>query len=286
MRKSAYRKHEEKFFIWLMQAVCLSIIAVMALIIATILRKGIPALSWEILTSVPKGGFYFGGEGGILNAIVGSIYLAIGASIIAFVISLPAALFLNIHLHKYTKFTHAIRFIIDILWGIPSVVYGAFAFSFMVYFGMRTSLLAGMITVALFIIPIMLRSMDEAFRTVPLILYEAALSLGSTKYEIGLKVFLRQCIPGVITAILLSFGRAIGDAAAVLFTAGFTDNIPDALSQPAATLPLSIFFQLSSPLPEVQQRAYAAAVALTIIILIISIGGRVISLNCSKNDFN
>lgn len=284
MRSKRYRKNEENIFILLMRAACGLIIIVMTLILFTILRRGLPALSWEILTTVPKGGFYFGGEGGILNAILGSLYLAFGATIIALVLGLPSALLLNIHLRKYKKITHGIRLIIDVLWGIPSVVYGAFAFSVMIYFGMRTSLLAGMITVALFITPIMLRGMDEALKTVPEILYEAALSLGSTRLETSLNVFVKQCIPGLATAILLSFGRAIGDAAAVLFTAGFTDNIPKSLTQPAATLPLSIFFQLSSPLPEVQERAYAAAVVLTLIILFISVGGRILSNSFSKND--
>jgi phosphate transport system permease protein len=241
-------------------------------------------LNWKILTSVPKGGFYFGGEGGILNAIIGSLYLALGATLIAFVISTPTSLFLNVHLKKHFRMQNAIRLFIDVLWGVPSVVYGAFAFSVMIYFGLRASLLAGILTVSVFISPIMIRSMDETLKTVPLNLYEAAMSLGSTKFEIAYKIFFKKGIPGIATAILLSFGRAIGDAASVLFTTGFTDNIPKSLTQPAATLPLSIFFQLSSPIPEVQERAYAAAVVLTIIILLISITGRTISQKFMKND--
>jgi len=123
----------------------------------------------------------------------------------------------------------------------------------------------------------MVRSMDEVFKTVNRGLLESAFSLGSTKSETAYKVMLRQCIPGVVTAILLAFGRAIGDAASVLFTAGYTDYIPTSLGQPTATLPLSIFFQLSSPIAEVQNRAYASAVVLTVIILIISIVSRLIS---------
>jgi phosphate transport system permease protein len=282
--KNQRRKAEEKIFIQIMRIACGIIMLVMGLIIITILKKGIPALNWKILTSVPKGGFYFGGEGGILNAIIGSLYLAIGATLIAFIISTPTSLFLNVHLKKYFKLQNAIRLFIDVLWGVPSVVYGAFAFSVMIYFGLRASLLAGILTVSIFISPIMIRSMDESLKTVPLNLYEAALSLGSTKFEIAYKIFFKKGIPGIATAILLSFGRAIGDAASVLFTTGFTDNIPKSLTQPAATLPLSIFFQLSSPIPEVQDRAYAAAVVLTIIILLISITGRTISKKFTKND--
>jgi phosphate transport system permease protein len=153
----------------------------------------------------------------------------------------------------------------------------------MVFLGIRTSLLAGILTVTLFIIPIMVRSMDEVLKTVPKGLIEASFSLGSTRSETAFRVMLKQCIPGMITAILLAFGRAIGDAAAVLFTAGYTDYIPTSLSQPTATLPLSVFFQLSSPIPEVQNRAYASAVVLTVIVLIISITSRAFSMKYQKN---
>jgi phosphate transport system permease protein len=139
---------------------------------------------------------------------------------------------------------------------------------------MKASLLAGIITVALFILPIMIRSMDEVIKGVPEGLLEAGLSLGANRTEVAFKIFVRQCSTGFVTAILLSLGRAIGDAAAVIFTAGFSDRIPASISQPAATLPLAIFFQLSSPIEEVKNRAYASAVVLTLIVLIISIISR------------
>ena len=105
---------------------------------------------------------------------------------------------------------------------------------------------------------------------------EAAYALGSTKTETAYKIYFKQALPGFATAILLAFGRAIGDAASVLFTAGYTDHIPRNLGDPTATLPLAIFFQLGSPVQEVQNRAYAAAVILTFIVLCISISARVL----------
>ncbi len=259
------------------------IIALLAIIIS-ILVKGIPSLSWSMITQTPKGGYYFGKEGGILNAIIGSLYLSGGATLLALFVSLPLALYMNIHKLKQKNAVNIIRLFLDILWGIPSIVYGAFGFTLMVFLGLRTSLLAGILTVTLFIIPIMVRSMDEILKTVPKGLLEATFSLGSTRSETAFRVILRQCIPGMITAILLAFGRAIGDAAAVLFTAGYTDYIPTSLSQPTATLPLSVFFQLGSPIPEVQNRAYASAVVLTVIVLIISISSRVFSTKFQKNQ--
>ncbi|MEN6455822.1 MAG: ABC transporter permease subunit, partial [Prolixibacteraceae bacterium] len=151
------------------------------------------------------------------------------------------------------------------------------------FLGMNASLLAGIITVALLITPILVRAFDEVLKTIPVELQEAAYSLGSTRTETALRVIFKQGFSGFITALLLAFGRGIGDAASVLFTAGYTDNIPQTLDEPVATLPLAIFFQLSSPIPEVRQRAYAATVVLTVFILIISISARLLSKRYSKN---
>ncbi len=277
------RNIEENFFRVLMFLSTSIIVIALTLIIVSILYKGLPSLTWEMISQTPKGGFYFGKEGGILNAIIGSLYLALASTVLAFLIGLPVALMMNVHLVKYKRLVNAIRFFLDLLWGVPSIVYGAFGFTVMIYFGLKTSLLAGIFTVTLFIIPIMVRGMDEVLKTIPRGLMESALSLGSTSSEISYRIYLRQVISGLITSILLSFGRAIGDAASVLFTTGYTDHIPTALNQPTATLPLAIFFQLSSPIPEVQNRAYASALVLTIIILIISIASRYFSKRYQKN---
>ncbi len=271
------KKTEEKIFKILMILSTSIILFSLILIIVSILIKGLPVLSVEMLTEVPQGGYYFGKGGGILNAIVGSLYLSTGATILAFLIALPVSLFMNIYLIKKKRLLNTIRYLLDLLWGVPSIVYGAFGFTIMVYFGLKTSLLAGIITVALLIIPIMIRAMDEVFKTVPRGLIEASFSLGSTKSETAFKVFLKQVVPSVVTAVLLSFGRAIGDAASILFTTGYTDHIPTSLLEPTATLPLAVFFQLSSPIPEVQNRAYASALVLIVIILIISILSRIVA---------
>jgi len=277
---------EERIFQGLMILATYGIAVVLLIIIISILIKGLPSLSWEMLSQTPKGGFYFGKEGGILNAIIGSLYLAFGSTLLALLIGLPVALYMNIHLLNKRKLVNTIRFLLDLLWGVPSIVYGAFGFSVMIFLGMRNSLLAGIITITLFIIPIMIRAIDEGLKSVPKGLLEASLSLGSTRSETAYRVFVKQCIPGIITAVLLAFGRGIGDAAAVLFTTGYTDYIPTSLSHPTASLPLAIFFQLSSPVPEVKDRAYASALVLTTIILIISILSRILSRRFQKNKIN
>ena len=269
-----------------MAGATLFILAILAIIIYSIFEKGLKAISWEMLTSIPKGGYYYGKGGGILNAILGSLCLAFGATILAFLIGLPVALYINVFLVRRKKIAAFIRFILDLIWGIPSIVYGAFGFTVMIFLGIQTSLLAGIITVTLFILPIMIRSMDEILRTVPVGLMEASYSIGSNKSETAFRIMTRQAVSGIITAILLSFGRAIGDAASVLFTAGYTDNIPNSLTEPVATLPLSIFFQLSSPVQAVQERAYASALVLTLIILIVSLFSRGLGKRYHKTKIN
>lgn len=273
---------EEKIFKIIMIGSAMLILGVLIYIIGTIFFKGLPSLSLDMITKLPGGGFYLGKEGGILNAIIGSMYIITGAVIIGLIFSIPLAMYINFYLPSNSLFASFIRFSLDILFGIPSIVYGAFGFALMIYLGLRASLAGGIIAVGMLIMPIMMRSLDEVARLLPRDLPDALLSLGTTKYEM-IKVILRKLMPGMVTAILLAVGRGIGDAATVLFTAGYTDNIPAALNQPAATLPLAIFFQLASPVEEVQNRAYASAIILTIIILVLSFSARFVSSRYSKN---
>lgn len=277
------RKLEEKIFKVLMIAATVIITASIVLIIGSIFAKGLPAMSLDMITKTPEGGFYSGKSGGVLNAILGSLILSLGAVVVSFFISLPLVFYINLCLRQNSKVATFIRFILDVLWGIPSIVYGAFGFSVMVFFGMRASLLAGILTVAILITPIMARGIDEVFRMIPQHLKEAAYSLGSTRLEVAFHIFLRQALPGIVTAMLIAFGRGVSDAASVLFTAGFTDSLPGSLMEPVATLPLAVFFQLGTPFPEVQQRGYASAFILTIIILIVSLTARFISQRFTKN---
>ena len=273
-RRLRRRKMEERIFRALMAAAVLVVIGCLVLIVGTIIWKGLPAMSLSMITQTPKGGYYLGKEGGILNAIIGSLYLASGATVLAILFSLPVVLYINVYAQKRSRLASLTRFSFDVLWGIPSIVYGAFGFIIMIFFGLRASLLAGILAVALLEFPIMSRAADEVIRMVPRELLEASYSLGATRLETALKVVVRQCLPGLLTAVLIAFGRGIGDAASVLFTTGFTDRIPTSLLQPAATLPLAIFFQLGTPFPEVQQRAYASAAILTVLILVISLLAR------------
>ncbi|MEI6514626.1 MAG: ABC transporter permease subunit [bacterium] len=247
------------------------------LILGTVLWRGLPALSWEMISQTPSGGYYLGKGGGILNAIVGSLLVAGGATLLSLSLALPVALCLNVYFKTRSRLAGCVRASLDVLWGVPSIVYGAFGFALMLWLGLRASLLGGIITVALMILPIMIRAMDEVIHMVPREMLEASDALGATRWEGAWKVILRQALPGLASAALIAFGRGVGDAASVLFTAGFSDRIPMSLAEPAATLPLAIFFQLGTPFPEVQQRGYAAALILTAIVLAASALARLVS---------
>ena len=248
MNKLAF--YEEKLAKTLMYLSVLVVVYCVVSVIGAILQRGLPVLSWQMVSEVPGGGFFIGGKGGFLNAIVGSLYIVGGSTILLF--------------------------------GIPSIVYGAFAFTLMVAVGMRASLLGGIVVVTIMIVPMLIRSMDEVAKNIPHGLLESSYSLGSTRIE-TIGIVLRQIAPAIATATLLSIGRAIGDCAGVMFTAGFSDHIPTSLSQQAATLPLCVFYQLTAPQQSVQDRAYAAAVVLTLIVLVLSLGGRLIMSHFNKN---
>ena len=228
-------------------------------VLYTIFRRGLPVLSWEMVSQLPSGGFYLGGKGGFLTAIVGSLYIVGGSTLLGLLISLPVVFYMNVYLKPNSKFGYIARLAYDTLFGIPSIVYGSFAFTLMVWLGIRASLGGGILVTTLLIVPILIRSMDEVAKTIPQEILDSSYSLGATRIE-TIGVVLRQIAPAIATATLLSIGRAIGDCAGVMFTAGFSDHIPHGLNQQAATLPLSVFFQLSAPQEDVQNRAYAAAV--------------------------
>ena len=276
------KRLEERFFLALMIASMVIVVGSLVLILATVVVKGLPALNLAMLTQVPQGGYYLGKEGGILNAITGSLALAGGATLLSFFISLPVVLYLQLFATD-ARFVHLARLSLDVLWGVPSIVYGAFGFTLMLLLGLRASLLGGIIALALLELPILVRAMEEVMTMVPFELKEASYALGATRLETALRVVVRQTMPGLLTALLLAFGRGMGDAASVLFTAGYTDRLPSSLLRPVASLPLAVFFQLGTPVPEVRERAYASALVLTVIVLVISLSARLLTRRLTRH---
>lgn len=273
---------EEKVVKALMWVSVSFVILVVASIICTIFVKGFGSLSWDMVTKVPGRNWNTTDDGGFINAIWGSIIVVAPATLIAMVVSIPVVFYMNLYRRRSNWLSYVARLAYDVLYGIPSIVYGAFAFMIMVMVGMRASVLGGIIVSTLLIIPMFIRNGDEISKSVPDDMIDAAYSLGATKWE-TLKVVVRQVLPGMATATLLAVGKAIGDAAAVMFTAGFSDSMASSLSSPTATLPLAIFNWVTMPDP-FPGRAYAAALVLTVIVLILSLGGRWITNHFTKNN--
>jgi len=268
------RNLEEKIFLGLMITSVLIVIGSLILIVAIISINGAPSLSIEILSQTSEGGFYLGPGGGFLNAIIGSLLLALPASGLAFLISIAISLYLQKDFLK-PRTSNFIRLCLDILWGVPSVVYGVFCLAIMIAIGMTGgSLIFGIIALTLLEIPIITRSIDESIKMVPVGLKESAYSLGSTKFEMSLKVVRKQAMPGIIAGFLLGFGRGIGDAASILLTVGDSNYFPSSIFDQTAALPTMILNLVSMPDEAVQNKAYAVAFVLLIIVLLISILSR------------
>ncbi|MBR1577321.1 MAG: phosphate ABC transporter permease PstA [Bacteroidales bacterium] len=283
MDKKWQAKHiEEAVMHVLMVLAALVVVGVVLSIVWTVFSHGIKALSWEMVSRVPGKDWNTEDDGGFLNAILGSLWVVLPAAVAGACISIPVVFYMTLYKRRSDKFSYIARLAYDILYGIPSIVYGAFAFMVMVWVGMRASTLGGILVTTLLIIPIMVRSGDEIAKTVPDEMVDAAYSLGATKWE-TLKVLLRQVLPGMVTAFLLAIGKAIGDAAAVMFTAGFSDRMAGSLSDPTATLPLAIFNWITMPDP-FPDRAYAAALVLTVIVLLLSLGSRRITRRLTRHN--
>lgn len=273
---------EENIFRMLMWLSVGIVLLVVLSIVWTIFVKGFGSISWEMIFQVPGQNWNTSDDGGFLNAILGSLMVVAPATVLAMFISVPVVFYMNLYSRRSNWLSYLARLVYDVLYGIPSIVYGAFAFMVMVMVGMRASVLGGIIVSTLLIIPMFIRSGDEISKSVPDDMIDAAYSLGATKLE-TLRVVLKQVLPGMATATLLAVGKAIGDAAAVMFTAGFSDSVADSLSSPTATLPLAIFNWITMPDP-FPGRAYAAALVLTVLVLILSLGGRWITNHFTKNN--
>jgi len=233
-------------------------------IIFDIVSNGLPAITWEFLTEGPRN---LGREGGIFPAIVGTIYLVIGAIAIALPIGVGAAIYLN----EYTlegRLTRIIRAGNDLLNGTPSIVFGLFGFAFLVIFvGLGVSLLAGQITLALMILPTIIRTSEEALKSVPDSLRHGSLALGATRWHTISRVVLPAAAPGILTGMILSIGRAAGETAPLLFTAVVFSKrfLPDTVFEPVMALPYHLFI-LATNVPGAETQKYGTALVLLVLV--------------------
>jgi phosphate transport system permease protein len=219
-----------------------TLVAFLALgvILYAMIREGAGALSWEFLSQFPRKMMT---EGGVYPAIVGSFYLTVGAIAVAFPFAVASAIWLS----EYSRgglWVRVVRVGINSLAGVPSIVFGLLGLAFFVkVLGLGVSLIAGVLTLGLLILPILIRATEEALGAVPMAFREGALALGATKWYAVRTVVLPSAIPGVLTGAILGISRAVGETAPIMFTAAafYMTRLPETLSDKVMALPYHIF---------------------------------------------
>jgi phosphate transport system permease protein len=264
-RDQISQKHIEKIAFALVIIAAVIVIAILAILLENIIVNGLPAMSWEFLTQPPTN---LGRGGGIFPAIVGTLYLVIGAILIA----LPLGVGASIYLVEYTQEGRIIRLIrtgVDLLNGTPSIVFGLFAFAFLVlYLNLGICLLAGQITLALMVLPTVIRTTEESLKCIPQSLREGSLALGATQWQTIRNVVLPPAIPGILTGAILSIGRAAGETAPIMFTAVVFSRrfLPTSEFQPVMALPYHLFI-LSTTVPDSATNRYGTALVLLLLVI-------------------
>lgn len=250
----------------ILSLVMLVVVGLLLVIVTDIVSNGLPALSAEFVSEFPSQG---GRAGGIYPAILGTLKLVVGTIAIAVPIGVVSGIYLSEYA-KETRWTSFIRGGIDNLAGTPSVVFGLFGMAaFVIYLDFGVSLLAGWLTLACLILPVIVRTTEEAVKRVPQDLKEASLALGATKWETITKVVLPAAFPGVITGTILSIGRAAGETAPIMFTAvvAYQTRLGDfSVMDPVMALPYHLYF-LASEVPDAYDNQYGTALVLLIIVL-------------------
>ncbi len=261
-----------KAFIWMCGAVT---VAVLAWILIYIFSKGIGQLNFDFIFSE-----YSGGKQGILSMILITVYVVL----LSVIISTPVGIFAAIYLVEYSrqgKVLMMIRFATETLAGIPSIIYGLFGFIFFVTvlkFGF--SILAGALTLSIMVLPTIIRTTEEALKAVPVTYREGSLALGATRLQTIVRVILPSAIPGILTAVILSIGRIVGETAAVYLTAGMVTRIPESVMDSGRTLSVHLYMLAKEGISF--EKAYATAVVLIIIVAVINFATGMIARRIKK----
>ena len=244
----------------------LLILVLVGLVVVIIVQKGLPAITWQFLTDIPRQGMR---TGGIFPALVGTLYLVAGAIIFA----LPIGLFAAIYLSEYAKdtvLTRLIKLAIVNLAGVPSVVYGLFGLAlFVVFFKFGASILSGSLTLGIMILPLIITASREALESVPQSFREVSLSLGASKWQTIQHIVLPNAIPGILTGTILGLGRAAGETAPILFTvaAFYLPQLPGSIFDQAMALPYHLYV-ISTQVPNVDEKMrYGTAFVLLALVL-------------------
>ena len=273
------RKFKENILKFLIYLSAIFTVGTLAIIVGYIFVKGIGKLNLHFLIS----DYSSSGDGGILPMIVSTVYM-VGVSI---AIATPIGILAAIYMQEYAKqgkLVKAIRFATESLAGIPSIIYGLFGGIFFVtVLKLSFSILSGALTVAIIILPLIIRTTEEALKTVPKSYREASLALGSTKFQTLYKVVLPSAVPGILSGIILSVGRVIGESAAIFLTVGTVAQMPSGIFDSARTLTVHAYL-LTKESGDIQTAA-ALGIVLIFIVLTLNTIAKVIAKKLNKANY-
>ena len=266
------KKLSEQAAFWLFRLMSLAVVGVLFWILGFIIVKGIGVISWEFLTGMPRDGMT---AGGILPAIVGTLCLTLGSIVIAF----PLGILSGIYISEYTRdnwLVKLIRIMTNNLSGVPSIVFGLFGMALFVNtLGFGDSIIAGSFTLALLVLPIVIRTTEEALRRIDNSYRLGSLALGATKLQTIRRVLLPMAMPTIITGLILSVGRVSGETAPILFTAVayFLPKLPSSIFDQVMALPYHLYVIATSgtDLEATRPMAYGTALVLIAIVLVINL---------------
>ncbi len=249
----------------------------LVLVLYYLLREGLGAWSPDFFTTDPTGNTFFKNSdiGGIRSAVIGTIEMVALASAIAVPVGIGVAVWL-VEYGKGHWFAQLVRFFVDVLTGVPSIVFGLFIYIVLVV-GTGFSGYKGSFALALLMLPVVTRSAEVVLLLVPGALRESALALGAERWKVIFRVVLPTALSGLVTGVLLAVARAAGETAPLLFTAGATNKLGYNLSQAMNSLPVQIYTDVTSPTQSVVNRAWGAALTLVVLILILNLVARLVS---------
>lgn len=252
------------------RAISYSIVAIVVVVLGFIFFNGIQALNWEFISLMPENGMM---EGGIFPAILGTLVLIIGTSIIAFPVGVLAGVFMNEYAGE-NIFKKFVNLMTNNLAGVPSIVFGLFGLAvFVNFFGFGISIISGCLTLAILILPVIIRTTDESLKLIEPSIRNASYALGASKFQTVFGVVLPMAFENIITGLILSIGRVAGETAPIIFTvvAYYLPEIVFSLKSPLMALPYHLYVMSTSGIDLVKSREIAFGTALVLMIIVLTL---------------
>jgi phosphate transport system permease protein len=276
---SPARRRRDRAARWAILSATVLALIPLVLIIYYLLHKGLGSWSSNFFTSDPTGNTFFKNSqiGGIKSAILGSLEIVALASAVSIPIGISVAIWL-VEYGRQSRFANTVRFAVDVMTGVPSIIFGLFIYIVLVVgTGSTYAGYKGAFALALLMLPVVIRSAEVILRLVPGELRESALALGAPRWRVIFRIVLPTALPGMVTGVLLAVARAAGETAPLLFTAGATLKTNFNVNQFMNSLPVQIYNDVTSPTTSVEHRAWGAALTLVSMILLLNVLARFVS---------